>query len=81
MTKIFDVFLSHNSSDKPWVINLKTDLEALGIKVWLDKDEIRPGDLFAEALEQGIDESSSVALIISPESINGCNFLSHPSPN
>src|SRR5699024_9407845 len=68
--KKFDVFLSHNSRDKPWVIQLKRDLEKLGIKVWLDKDEIRPGDLFAEALETGIQESKSVALIISPEAMN-----------
>jgi hypothetical protein len=67
--KKFDVFLSHNSRDKPWVIRLKSSLETLGIKVWLDKDEIRPGDLFAKALEKGIEESKAVALVISPESM------------
>jgi hypothetical protein len=66
----FHVFLSHNSKDKPWVIKLKTSLEKEGIKVWLDKDEIRPGDLFAKALEKGIEESRAVALIISPESMS-----------
>ncbi len=68
--KKFDVFLSHNSKDKAWVINLKTMLQGLGIKVWLDKDEIRPGDLFAEALEKGIKESKAVALVISPDAMN-----------
>src|SRR5688572_25031863 len=68
--KKFDVFLSHNSKDKPWVINLKSSLETLDIKVWLDKDEIRPGDLFAKALEQGIEESKAVAVIISQEEMN-----------
>jgi len=67
--KKFDVFLSHNSKDKPWVIKLKGSLETLDIKVWLDKDEIRPGDLFAKALERGIEESKAVALVISPESM------------
>ena len=65
----FDVFLSHNSVDKKWVIKLKEDLERYGVSVWLDKDEIRPGDLFAKALEQGLSEAGSVALIISPESV------------
>lgn len=69
VAKVFDVFLSHNSKDKPWVVQLKTDLQNFGIKVWLDKDEIRPGDLFTEALEKGIQESKAVALIISPESM------------
>lgn len=39
------------------------------MKVWLDQDEIRPGDLFAQALEKGIEESRAVALIISPEAM------------
>ena len=65
--KPFDVFLSHNSRDKPWAVKLKTALESRGLKVWLDKDEIRPGDLFGEALEQGIAQSANVALIVSPE--------------
>lgn len=67
--KKFDVFLSHNSKDKTWVINLKNALESFDVKVWLDKDEIRPGDMFAEALEKGIEESRAVALIISPEAM------------
>jgi hypothetical protein len=68
--KKFDVFLSHNSKDKPWVIDLKNELQSHGIRVWLDKDEIRPGDLFAEALEKGIKESKVVALVISPDAMN-----------
>ena len=50
--KEFDVSLSHNSHDKPWVIRLKNALVSYKIKVWLDKDEIRPGDLFVMALEK-----------------------------
>lgn len=69
LSRSFDVFLSHNSKDKPWVIKLKYDLEIRHVKVWLDQDEIRPGDLFAQALEDGIAQSRSVALIISPASM------------
>lgn len=65
----FDVFLSHNSVDKPWVIKLKDDLQCYGVSVWLDKDEIRPGDLFAEALEEGLENSRAMALIVSPEAM------------
>ncbi|MGC1375720.1 MAG: toll/interleukin-1 receptor domain-containing protein [Anaerolineales bacterium] len=65
----FDIFLSHNSVDKKWAIKLKSALEKLNIKVWLDKDEIRPGDLFVKALEDGIKESKCIGIIISPESI------------
>ncbi len=66
----FDVFLSHNSVDKPWVIELKNNLLRYGVSVWLDQDEIRPGDIFVKALEKGLAESGAMALIISPESMN-----------
>jgi hypothetical protein len=66
----FDVFLSHNSIDKPWVIQLKDDLTRYGLKVWLDKDEIRPGDLFAEALEDALENCKAIALIISPQAMD-----------
>ena len=69
MTAEFDVFLSHNSVDKPWVIQLKDDLGRYGVSVWLDRDEIRPGDHFAKALEEGLASSRAVALIVSPEAM------------
>jgi hypothetical protein len=65
----FDVFLSHSSVDKPWVIKLKDDLLSYGVSVWLDRDEIRPGDLFGKALEQALNNSRAVVLIVSPEAI------------
>ena len=65
----FDVFLSHNSVDKPWVSALKDDLQRYGVSVWLDKDEIRPGNLFAQVLEEALAASRAVALIVSPEAL------------
>ena len=65
----FDVFLSHNSVDKPWATVLKEALQRRGVKVWLDKDEIRPGDLVVNALENGLQQSKAVALIVSPEAM------------
>ena len=70
----FDVFLSHSSIDKPWVIRLKADLQRYGVSAWLDQDEIRPGDVIVIALEAALDHSRAVALIVSPEAI-GSKFL------
>jgi hypothetical protein len=69
MSRRFDVFVSHSSKDKPWVHRLVADLTRYGVSVWLDENEIRPGDLFAKALEQGIAQSRAVALVISPEAM------------
>jgi formylglycine-generating enzyme required for sulfatase activity len=69
MPKPFDVFLSYSSVDQHWARRLKKALERRGLTVWLDQDEIPPGALFVEALEQGLRESKAVALIVSPESL------------
>jgi hypothetical protein len=65
----FDVFLSHNSLDETWVLKLKASLLRYRVSVWLDKDEIRPGDLFAEALKQAMGNCRAVVLVVSPEAL------------
>ena len=40
--EIFDVFLCHNSEDKPAGREIAQMLVKEGIKPWLDEDEIRP---------------------------------------
>src|SRR5207248_4128096 len=67
--KQFDVFLSYSSKDNTWVNRLKEALQNQGLQVWLDHDQIRPGDLFTGVLERGLEESKAVALIVSPESM------------
>lgn len=47
----FDVFLSHNSKDKPAVRTLGTALKQRGLSVWLDEWELRPGTLWQNAPE------------------------------
>lgn len=41
----YDVFLSYSSKDKGIVHDLADCLNQDGLHVWLDKWEIRPGDL------------------------------------
>ena len=65
----FDVFLSHNSKDKPAVIALAQRLQAHGIKVWLDVWELRPGHPWQEALEEIISSSRSAAVLVGMEGI------------
>lgn len=65
----FDVFLSYHSADAEWVGALKAALEAKGIRVWLDSEQIRPGDLFPNALSRAISSVRSVVLVLSPGSV------------
>ena len=48
----FDVFLSHNSKDKPAVKTLGTALKQRGLVVWLDEWELRPGRTWQDVLEE-----------------------------
>lgn len=65
----FDVFLSHNSRDKPAVEEIATRLRDRGLRVWLDKDELRPGLPWQEGLEEGVRASRSVAVFVGKDGL------------
>ena len=48
---------------------LKNDLTNKGITVWLDRERLLPGDLFGDAIEKGLDESRTICIVMSPESM------------
>jgi|WetSurMetagenome_2_1015567.scaffolds.fasta_scaffold176230_1 hypothetical protein len=60
----FDVFLCHNSSDKPTVRHLAEELKSRGIVVWLDEWELVPGRPWQEALEEVIQTVRSAAVLV-----------------
>lgn len=63
-------FLSHSSSDKPFVRQLAADLTANGIGVWLDEQRIRVGDSIPDKIAQGLAESDYFLIAISNQSAN-----------
>ena len=65
----YDVFLSYSHCDSEFATRLKSALIAQNIRVWLDKDEIRPGDWFAQALEHGINSSKCIAFLVSKQAV------------
>ena len=66
-TDTFDVFLSHNGTDKPAIGDIKQRLVDRGISCWLDVDELPPGKPWMEGLEAGIRKSRSTAVFIGAE--------------
>ena len=63
-SRSFDVFLSHNSNDKPTVRVLADGLEQRGISVWLDERQLIAGQPWQIALEDAIQSSRSAAVIV-----------------
>jgi hypothetical protein len=62
----FDAFLSYHSGDAEWVALLKGRLEAKGIRIWIDSEQIRPGDLFPGTLARAIGAVRCVVIVLSP---------------
>jgi len=65
----YDVFLSHNSADKPTVIELATILRDRKLNVWLDVWELRPGLDWQAALETIIETVGSAAVLVGKDGL------------
>jgi hypothetical protein len=65
----FDVFLSHNSKDKPEVKRLGEALKKRGLIVWLDEWELQPGLTWMDALEDIITTCKSAAVCVGAQGI------------
>jgi hypothetical protein len=63
------VFISHSSSDL-WIAEQMAKLiRALGAKVWLDKKDLKGGDVMADAIIGGIDACNEAVVLVSPKSV------------
>lgn len=69
MTETFDVFLSHNSKDKPAVRELATALKTHGVRAWIDEEQLRPGRPWQEELESIIESTHAVAVLVGKDSL------------
>ena len=65
----FDVFLCHNSEDKPAVIKVAEQLRSQGLKPWLDIWELQPGAVWQYSLEYQIENISAAAVFVGKSGI------------
>jgi WD40 repeat protein len=67
----YDVFLSHNSADKPGVEELARRLtDEAGLRPFLDKWHLVPGQPWQEAIEETLRQSETVAVFIGPSGLS-----------
>lgn len=59
-----DVFLSHNSADKPAIEALAFRLRAAGIDPWLDKWNLIPGNPWQADIEQALEQCKNCVVFI-----------------
>ena len=65
----YDVFISHNSADKPAVELIANTLEAQKLTCFLDKWDILPGDQWMRNLENGLANSRMIVIFIGTNGI------------
>jgi hypothetical protein len=67
----YDVFLSHNSKDKPAVEQIGHFLtKEYGLRCWLDKWNLVPGEPWQEGLENALDQCQAVAVFVGASPIS-----------
>ena len=63
------LFISHSSKDDAFVRELRWTLADLKQEVWIDSRELRAGDPLLAEIQKAIEESSAVAVVVSPNSL------------
>ena len=59
------VFISYSSKDGALAARIASYLERAGLDVWYDKQEIMPGDNWADKIAQGLNESDAMVVLLS----------------
>lgn len=68
--KYYDCFISYFSGDKDFVRRLGEDLHRREIQIWRDDTEIEVGDSISSKIEQGLSQSYSFMIVLSPEALS-----------
>ncbi len=64
------IFLCHSSRDKEFVRRIATDLTNQGYRVWFDSWEIRVGDNIVQEINDGLQESVFLAVVLSRAAVD-----------
>jgi hypothetical protein len=66
----WDIFVSHNRKQKPWVRRFVRQCRDSGLRVFFDQDDIGPGEEVVAGIERGLKQSQHVIVVISPEAVS-----------
>ncbi len=66
-------FFSYSRDDSEFALRLAGDLKAAGANVWLDQLDIAPGQRWARAVQDALNNCQRLLLILSPSSVSSTN--------
>ncbi len=67
MSEGYDTFLSYTSSDRPFVRSIYDYLTRMGLKVWFDEENNRPGDNWMTGIYQGMESAKTCVVFFRDE--------------
>ena len=67
------IFISYSRKDEAFARDLATALAQLGADIWIDVEDIPAGMKWSTAIQQGLDTSDALIVIISPEAMASRN--------
>lgn len=59
------VFISHSSKDNDFTRQLTRSLEAAGLDVWVDLDDLTSGERWLASIQAGLEKSSAIVIVMS----------------
>jgi hypothetical protein len=72
-TPVYQIFISYAREDQEFARKLTQSLSAASVEVWLDVVKIPVGAVWSEAVQEGLDASHAMLIIISPASMASKN--------
>jgi nucleoside phosphorylase len=66
----WDILLSYSRHDLEIVRTIETELERRGLRVWRDEKQILAGVVFSKAIEEALQDTAAVGVIVSPDAIS-----------
>lgn len=67
------IFVSYSRKDKPFVLAFVQELKNQGAKIWIDEFDIELGENWDNAIEEALDQSETIMIIISPTAVESQN--------
>ncbi len=64
------IFLSYRSNEVEFALRLAADLKNAGVKLWMDRLDIYPGDDWRSSLQYGVHNSVAVVALLSPDYVS-----------
>ncbi len=67
------IFISYSRADEPFARRLAATLSDAGADVWIDVEDIPAGMKWSSAIQEGLDSSDALLVVVSPEAMASRN--------